>query len=40
MSITKDQNDKMSTNVISELKELIKEYNKEIILLKQQLKRK
>ena len=40
MSITKDQNDKMSTNVIGELKELIKEYNKEIILLKQQLKRK
>ena len=43
MSITKDQNDKMSRdidkcyqspNVIGELVDLIKEYNKEIIVLK------
>ncbi len=48
MNIIKDQNDKMSRdidkclqspNIIMELKDLIKEYNKEIIQLKQQLKR-
>lgn len=49
MNINKAQNDKMSRDidkcyqspdVIRELKDLIKEYNKEIILLKQQIKRK